>query len=118
MKKITNKYREVRIDDKLNIKVMDPQNSNLIDLNQLSGGTIDQIYFALRFGLRDIVDEQRTLPFILDDPFVQYDDKRRKEGILFLSRVAKDDQVILLTCSQNEKQILDQDDIPYTGISL
>ncbi|MSS19086.1 ATP-binding protein [Pseudoramibacter porci] len=118
LKKITNKYREVRIDDKLNIKVMDPQNSNLIDLNQLSGGTIDQIYFALRFGLRDIVDEQRTLPFILDDPFVQYDDKRRKEGILFLSRVAKDDQVILLTCSQNEKQILDQDDIPYTGISL
>jgi uncharacterized protein YhaN len=118
LKKITNKYREVRIDDKLNIKVLDPQTSNLIDLNQLSGGTIDQIYFALRFGIREIVDEQRVLPFILDDPFVQYDDKRRKEGMLFLSRVAKDDQVILLTCSQNEKQILDQEDIPYTGISL
>jgi DNA repair exonuclease SbcCD ATPase subunit len=116
--KITHKYSEVRVDDQLNIKVVDPMTSNLLNLDQLSGGTIDQIYFALRFGLRGIVDRQQIMPFILDDPFVQYDDQRRKDGVVFLSKVAENDQVILLTCSQNEKMTLDQKGISYTGISL
>ncbi len=115
---ITHKYHEVRVDDQMNIKVVDPITSNLLELDQLSGGTIDQIYFALRFGLRGIIDRQQVMPFILDDPFVQYDDQRRKDGVVFLSKAAENDQVILLTCSQNEKMILDQEGISYMGISL
>ena len=116
--KITHKYHEVKVDDQLNIRVVSPGSGALIDLKQLSGGTIDQIYFALRFGVRDIVDRGRNLPFILDDPFVQYDDVRKKAAIQFLNRVSRDDQVLLFTCSSDEKNIMDEAGMPYVGIGI
>jgi hypothetical protein len=116
--KITHKYHEVKVDDQLNIRVVSPGSGALIDLKQLSGGTIDQIYFALRFGVRDIVDRGRNLPFILDDPFVQYDDVRKKAAIQFLNRVSEDDQVLLFTCSSDEKNIMDEAGMPYIGIGI
>lgn len=116
--KITHKYHEVKVDDQLNIRVVSPGSGALIDLKQLSGGTIDQIYFALRFGVRDIVDRGRNLPFILDDPFVQYDDVRKKAAIQFLNQVSEDDQVLLFTCSSDEKNIMDEAGISYVGIGI
>jgi hypothetical protein len=116
--KITHKYHEVKVDDQLNIRVVSPGSGALIDLKQLSGGTIDQIYFALRFGVRDIVDRGRNLPFILDDPFVQYDDVRKKAAIQFLNQVSEDDQVLLFTCSSDEKNIMDEAGLPYIGIGI
>lgn len=115
---ITGKYREVKVDEDLQIKILNPDDGELIGIDQLSGGTIDQIYFALRFGVRDIVDGNRSLPFILDDPFVQYDEQRKIAALKFLHQVSRKNQVILFSCSDDEKNILDKQMMDYTGIPL
>ena len=115
---VTKKYKKVKVDDALNVRIIDPETGDLIGINQLSGGTIDQIYFALRFGVRDIVDGKRSLPFVLDDPFVQYDDSRKQSALKFVSRISEDNQVLLLTCTNSEKHILDEIGDQYNGVGL
>ncbi|MDD2414109.1 MAG: AAA family ATPase [Eubacteriaceae bacterium] len=115
---ITHKYHQVKVDDALQVKVVNPENNDLLGIEQLSGGTIDQIYFALRFGVRDIVDRNQTLPFILDDPFVQYDDQRKNAAIQFLYKSSEENQILLFTCSGDEKRMMDDNQLTYTGIGL
>ena len=116
--RITHKYHQVKVDDALQVKVVNPENNDLLGIEQLSGGTIDQIYFALRFGVRDIVDRNQSLPFILDDPFVQYDDQRKNSAIQFLYKSSEDNQILLFTCSGDEKRMMDDNQLTYTGIGL
>lgn len=118
LSKITHRYHEVRVDDKLNVRVVSPSTGTLIGMDQLSGGTIDQIYFALRFGVRDLLDTHQSLPFVLDDPFVQYDDTRKKAALTFLNEMSQTDQILLFTCSSDEKRIMDAEGIHYIGMAL
>ncbi|WP_054754948.1 ATP-binding protein [Piscibacillus salipiscarius] len=55
------------------------------DVSQLSEGTADQLYIALRFALNDSLSTYVHLPFILDDAFVHFD-QSRKEQVLKLIR--------------------------------
>ncbi|CAK7012858.1 MAG: hypothetical protein EUB_01788 [Eubacterium sp.] len=115
---ITRKYKEVKIDDKLQVKVVSPENGDLLDIEKLSGGTIDQIYFALRFGVGNVLEFDKSLPFVLDDPFVQYDLARKTEAVRFLWNISQGQQVLLFTCSGDEKRILDHNELSYSGIIL
>lgn len=119
IKSITNgKYSDVKITEKLDIKATDPQSGKLISIDRLSGGTIDQLYFATRLGIVDIIREENTIPLILDDCFVQYD-INRLEGILnLLVKEGQKRQILLFTCQQREKQLLDEMKIEYNYISL
>lgn len=71
-----------------------------MDRLRLSTGTRDQLYLALRLAvckvLLDKTDE--SVPLILDDPFVNYDDQRVACGMKLLREIAHERQVILLTC--------------------
>lgn len=104
--KITNnKYEKVKIDDKLNIGVIEPETKEIVNINSLSGGTIDQLYFALRYGIIDEI-KNGSLPLILDDCFIQYDDMRLEKMIDFLIEESKKRQIILFTCNNREIELL------------
>lgn len=118
LNQITHKYEEVKIDEQLKIHIVNPDGSGLIGIDKLSGGTMDQIYLALRFGIGDIMKISGKLPFILDDPFVQYDYSRKSEALHYLCTLSKGHQVLLLTCSGDEKRILDDCGEAYRGIVL
>lgn len=94
------------------------ENGDLLDIEKLSGGTIDQIYFALRFGVGNVLEFDKSLPFVLDDPFVQYDLARKTEAVRFLWNISQGQQVLLFTCSGDEKRILDHNELSYSGIIL
>jgi uncharacterized protein YhaN len=68
---------------------------------ELSRGTREQLYLAMRFGL---IDEYETrsepLPAVMDDVFVNFDDERDAHIIEVLSQFGKQRQVIVLTCHQ------------------
>lgn len=118
IKKITEgKYNKIKIDDKLNIKVENPLTGSLINISDLSGGTIDQIYFSLRFSLIDSISENK-LPLILDDCFIQYDDNRLKNILKFLTEISESRQVILFTCQIREKKFLEEIGADFNFISL
>ena len=111
------KYNQVRINDHLDITVENPSTKEIIHIDNLSGGTIDQLYFALRFSIISSLKGER-LPLILDDCFIQYDNERLANAMKFLSHISKDKQVILFTCHHREREILEGLGAKYNLINL
>ena len=111
------KYSSVKIDNSLEIGVINPQTEEIVDIENLSGGTIDQLYFALRFGIVDSINNA-GLPLILDDCFIQYDDKRLENILDFLYKKSEERQIILFTCHNRENRILDEMKVEYNLIEL
>lgn len=106
LSKITDgKYSSVRIDNLLNVGVINPITKEIVDVNSLSSGTIDQLYFSLRFGIINSISE-KALPLILDDCFVQYDDSRLSNIMRLLLDISKKRQIILFSCHHREVDIL------------
>lgn len=111
------RYTNVKIDENLGISVENPQSKEIVPLDSLSGGTMDQMHFALRFSLINSIKDER-LPLILDDCFIQYDDKRLENILKYLDKVSKNMQILLFTCQNREKEILDRLNIRYNLITL
>ncbi|MGO3167677.1 ATP-binding protein [Senegalia sp. (in: firmicutes)] len=115
---ITNeKYKNIKITENLGLKVVGEDN-NLIDMDSLSYGTIDQIYFSLRFGIIDIIKNNKKIPLILDDCFIQYDDNRLNSILDFIYNESKKRQIILFTCQMREKQILKNKNYEFKYIEI
>ncbi|NLV88242.1 MAG: AAA family ATPase [Tissierellia bacterium] len=118
IEKITNgKYNKIRVDESLNITIENPFTKELIRISDLSGGTIDQLYFSLRFSLINSMVEN-NFPLILDDCFIQYDDNRLRNVMEFLVDLSHDRQVILFTCHKREKEILEELNVDFNFIPL
>lgn len=108
-----NKYQDIKIDEKLNVKL--GWNDNYILLDRLSAGTIDQVYFALRLAVADLLLGQDNMPLMLDDSFALYDGSRVKAA---LNKIANRSQVLLFSCQMREKIFLEELGIPYNYICL
>ena len=87
-----------------------------VKLFQLSAGTVDQVYLALRIGLQDLFFEDETLPLLFDDAFVYFDDKRLERLLMYLNGLGR--QVLLFSCHKRELRILEKHQIPYAKILL
>lgn len=111
------KYLNVKVNDKLELGVVRPETREIVDIKSLSGGTIDQLYFALRFGIIDSFN-RKTLPLILDDCFIQYDDTRLENIMKFLIRKSKDRQIVLFTCHKRELELLKKLNLKFNLIDL
>ncbi len=102
-----NKYEDIKIDENYNIKLRDSNENNMLQADYLSNGTLDQVYFALRMALIDLIyDKDNKVPIILDDAFIQYDDERLKETLEFLNHISFYRQIIIFTCQKREENIL------------
>ena len=119
MTKITKgKYSTVKVDDNMDVMVLDEQSGQMVDAESLSNGTIDQIYLALRFSIIDNLLASNKMPIILDDCFVQYDDYRLKEVLEYLHSVCGEKQIIMFTCHTREARALNELGIDYNKIVL
>ncbi len=77
-----------------------------VRVSGMSAGAADQLYLALRIAaVEDFVDQGVPLPFIADDLFVNFDDKRAAAGFAVLAELAKKTQVIFLTHHQHLVEI-------------
>lgn len=110
------KYKKVTINDDEGIIVELP-NGKYVSAEKLSGGTIEQLYLSLRLSMaKEISDE--NMPIILDEAFAYYDDERLKNTLEFLSNKFKENQIILFTCTNREKGVLDKLNKNYKIITL
>lgn len=96
-----NKYDMLIIDDKLKMNLY--AEGRRVSLEQVSRGTIEQIYFALRMAASEILHEEE-FPVVLDDTFVFYDDVRLENTLRWLVKNRK--QVLIFTCQKREEEIL------------
>ena len=92
------KYSRLFTDGNLKINVDSgiPRSGELF-----SGGTVDQMYLSLRLALTDMMFGNSKVPLILDQPFTQYDKKRRKNAEKLLYRLSDKRQIILFTENDN-----------------
>ncbi len=103
--KISNgKYKNVIFDD-INGLCVELDSGKYFPCEQLSIGTIDQIYLSLRLSVLEEITPE-TLPIILDETFAYFDNNRLENLLKFLLREYKDNQIIIFTCSNREVDIL------------
>lgn len=87
------RYREARLDDGFNLAI--GSDGVLHPVESYSCGAQDQAYLASRLALGGILSRGRKLPFLLDDPLVNFDDERKTAALTALNLIAADHQVIL-----------------------
>ncbi|MEM1384529.1 MAG: AAA family ATPase [Pseudomonadota bacterium] len=69
-----------------------------LGLDGLSEGTADQLFLALRVAaVEAFAAQNRALPFIADDVFVTFDDRRAEGGLKLLAELGDKTQVLVLT---------------------
>ena len=84
-------------------------------MEQVSRGTIEQIYFALRMAAAEVLYEEEY-PVILDDTFAYYDDARMEMTLRWLAENRK--QVLIFTCQKREREALERMRLQYRFIGL
>lgn len=110
------KYKKVIFNEEKGL-IVELENGEYISANRLSIGTIDELYLSLRLSMIDEISNEK-MPIILDEAFAYFDDERLKNCLIFLAEKSKEHQVIILTCSNREKQILDSVNIKYNLVEL
>jgi len=110
------KYNKIKLDDSGNL-ILEKENGDYISVERLSTGTIDQIYLSLRLGVLEELTEEK-LPIILDESFAYFDKERLKNILIFLNENYKDSQIIILTCTEREKEMFEELNMEYNYIEL
>lgn len=107
------KYTQVFLDEELNMTVNTSDRS--VPVERLSRGTVEQIYFAFRMAVSDMLC-QEELPIVLDDVFAMYDEERLGAVLRWLQESGR--QVIISTCHTREAELMDKLGILYFQCDL
>lgn len=89
-------YQNIDFDDKGNLTVISTDRQQF-NINELSTGTAEQLYVALRLGFIKVMSDTIEFPLIIDDGFVNFDRIRKQKMIELLKSMAQTGQVIYLT---------------------
>ncbi len=69
-----------------------------VPVSGLSSGTTDQLYLALRVAsIEEYLERAEALPFVADDLFINFDDRRAAAGLKLLGRLAAKTQALFFT---------------------
>lgn len=72
----------------------------ILGVNQLSKGTAEQLYVALRLAFVKNVTATLQLPLLIDDAFVDFDEQRRQTMLTLLADLASSEQQIFYFTAQ------------------
>lgn len=112
----SGKYKNLTISENFEIVVEDTQTQEMVGIDRLSNGTVDQLYLGLRLSICDILYPQ--MPIILDDHFIQYDDKRLQEVIKYFDKNLRERQIIIFSAMKREQQMCESLGIEYNRVNL
>ena len=103
------KYKRVLLTE--NFEIYLDTGEKYLQLYQVSYGTAEQIYLALRLACGTILCQEEELPLILDETFAMYDEKRLIQALKYISQ--RKSQVILFSSNKREIQALEKAGIPF-----
>ena len=89
---------------------IDDEYGQTFRVEQLSGGTREQLFLAIRFALvREFAKRGVELPLVMDDLFVNFDQERTEAAAECLLEVAREgQQVLFFTCHEHIAQMFRQ----------
>lgn len=109
-------YDSMSIDENLNVFLN--TKTRLVPLENVSSGTMDQVYLALRLAAAKLLQGSGSgFPLIFDDSFTQYDDERLKTALEWLAS-AYGGQIIIFTCHRREAQMLRARQVEFQLIEM
>ena len=109
-------YDSMSIDENLNVFLN--TKTKLVPLENVSSGTMDQVYLALRLAAAKLLQGSGSgFPLIFDDSFTQYDDERLKTALEWLAS-AYGGQIIIFTCHRREAQMLQARQVEFQLIEM
>ena len=113
---LDGKYTNINVNDE-NGLIVEIQNGEYIPAERLSIGTIDQLYLSLRISMIEEISKEK-MPIILDEAFAYFDDERLENILKYLTQKYKQHQLIIFTCTNREKNILDKLNCIYNSVEL
>ena len=117
IERISNgKYKKANFDAEYGLRV-EREDGEYIDCNRLSIGTIDQLYLSLRLSAMNEISEEK-MPIVLDESFAYYDNERLENILKCIYENYQDNQILILTCSNREKEIMDKLNFEYNLVEL
>ncbi len=109
-------YDSMSIDENLNVFLN--TKTKLVPLENVSSGTMDQVYLALRLAAAKLLQGSGSgFPLIFDDSFTQYDDERLKTALEWLASTYGG-QIIIFTCHRREAQMLRARQVEFQLIEM
>lgn len=110
------KYNKINFIDGEGL-IVELENGEYVNANKLSIGTIDQLYLSLRLSAMQEITKEK-MPIILDETFAYYDNQRLENILTYIDEELKENQVIIFTCSNREKEILEKNNIKFNYINI
>ncbi|MCD7927515.1 MAG: AAA family ATPase [Oscillospiraceae bacterium] len=100
-------YSQVSLNRQFEAWATRPEDVTARRLLELSKGTADQLYLAVRLALCELVlPGDDPPPLILDDALVRFDDHRLALALNLLEELAGQRQILLFTCQGRERLAL------------
>lgn len=107
-------YKKIGLDAQMNL--VTTAGKRRLHPWQLSRGTMEQMYLALRMGAGRFLSKEESMPILLDEVFASFDEKRLEGTMEWLGK--QKNQIFLFTCQKREMDILEQKGIPFGKIML
>ncbi len=92
------RYDTVLLDEELAVRIK--AEGSMRELGYFSDGTRDAALMALRLSLAEILEGEKKLPMIFDDPFLHFDGARFSLMRKYLEKAAAKRQILLLSCRE------------------
>ncbi|MBQ2425506.1 MAG: AAA family ATPase [Lachnospiraceae bacterium] len=109
-------YDSLSIDENLNVFLNTKR--KLVPIEQVSSGTMDQVYLALRLAAAKLLQgDGEPFPLIFDDSFTQYDEERLRTALKWMAE-AYGGQMLIFTCHKRESQILQAHEIDFNYVEI
>ncbi len=107
-------YDRITLDEDMNLVVC--QQGRTLYPWQLSRGTMEQMYLALRLGAGRFFTKEEVMPVLMDEAFAAFDEKRLESALKWLA--GQPEQIFLFTCQKREMEILERNGISSGKIVL
>lgn len=96
---LTNeRYKNIVLDRKISVERYDDKK---IEVQYLSRGTAEQLYFALKLAFIEQIQDKINLPILIDDSFVNFDQGRIDNIKKLLNKIGQKNQVLIFTAQEN-----------------
>ena len=104
MPKLTEgRYETMQIDNDLNVRVWSSEKGHFVGLNEISGGTYNQVMLAIRLALSQALISSSLCGvecLILDEPFAFFDAQRTRKTLEMLPQVSPEIEQMWIIAQQ------------------
>lgn len=104
------KYRRIHLKETGTGFIIENKDHSLFEANELSQATMEQVYVALRLSLAVTLYEKYSFPIMIDDSFVNFDEKRTSK-VMQLLKSLNNNQILFFTCHKHMLQFFHESDI-------